>query len=261
MGVWVWNRYCLLLLDSDKKALQCTGIALAPHSSRWTGGHTRWSYATMTDIVSRARIEIAKEASGNRFADLLEAGAVPRERLRWLAGELYRLVGSDRRSQALLASRFPAPPAGDLFLALAQGEAEALRLLDDFAAAVGMGPEEIAAYEPLPLAQAYPAYLTQVAVWGSSSAMALALLANVDESGGTYARVAAALQERYGLSSTAVGHFLFFAETPPELLDQARAVLAAGLTAGEDADEAVRTARIVSGLEAAFWDALADGLA
>ncbi|MFC4856961.1 hypothetical protein [Actinophytocola glycyrrhizae] len=215
----------------------------------------------MTDIVSRARIEIARHATGNRFVDLLETGAVPRERLRWLAGELYRLVGSDRRSQAVLAARFPAPPAGDLFLALAQGEAEALTLLDDFAAEVGMGAAEVAAYEPLPLAQAYPAYLTQVAVFGPSSAMALALLANVAESGGTYARVAAALRARYGLSEKAVGHFLFFSETPRELLDQAGAVLAAGLANGEDADEAVRTARIVSALEAAFWDALADGLA
>lgn len=215
----------------------------------------------MTDIVSRARTEVAEHATRNRFVDLLETGAVPQERLRWLAAELYRLVGSDRRSQAILASRFPAGPAGDLYLTLAQGEAEALRLLDDFAAAVGMDADAVAAYEPLPLAQAYPAYLTQVAVSGSSTAMALALLANVDESGGTYARVAAALRTRYGLSEDAVGHFLFFAETPPEMLDQARAVVEAGLAHGDDADEAVRAARIVSALEGVFWDALADGLA
>jgi thiaminase len=216
----------------------------------------------MADIVGRARTEIAKQATGNRFVDLLEAGAVPEERLRWLAAELTRLVASDQRSQALLASRFPAPPAGDLFLTLAQGEAEALRLLGDFTAAVGVGEAELAAYEPLPLAQAYPAYLAQVAMYGSSSAMALALLANVDDSGGTYARVAAALRSRYGMDEKAVGHFLFFAETPRELLDQAGEVLAAGLANGEDADEAVRTARVVAGLETAFWDALlAEGLA
>ncbi|MDQ3786006.1 MAG: hypothetical protein M3422_02030 [Actinomycetota bacterium] len=215
----------------------------------------------MDDIVARAKTEIAKQATGNRFVDLLEAGEVPEERLRWLAAELTRLVASDQRSQALLASRFPAPPAGHLFLTLAQGEAEALRLLGDFTSALGMGEAELAAYEPLPLAQAYPAYLTQVALHGSSSAMALALLANVDDSGGTYARVATALRERYGLSEKAVGHFLFFAETPRELLDQAGEVLAAGLANGEDPDEAVRTARIVAGLETAFWDALADGLA
>lgn len=215
----------------------------------------------MTDIVARAKKAIAGQPTGNRFVDLLEAGAVPEERLRRLAGELHRLVRSDQRSQALLASRYPAAPAGDLFLALAQGEAEALRLLADFASSVGMGERELADYEPLPLAQAYPAYLTQIAVYGSSSAMALALLANVEESGGTYARIAAALQARYGLTEKAVGHFLFFAETPPELLGQAAAVLAAGQAGGEDADEAVRSARIVSALETTFWDALADGLA
>ncbi len=221
----------------------------------------------MTDeiaaLVARAQAEIAKQAgdeAGNRFVDLLEAGAVPAERLRWLAGELYRLVGSDRRSQALLASRFPAGPAGELFLALAQGEAEALRLLLDVAAEVGMGEAELAAYEPLPLAQAYPAYLTQLAAFGPSSAMALALLANVSASGGTYARVAAALRSRYGMSEEAVGHFVFFSETPPALLEAAAAVVAAGLAAGESADEAVRAARLVSGLEDAFWDTLAAGL-
>lgn len=203
----------------------------------------------MTDIVSRARIE----GRPNRFVELLEAGKVPEERLRWLAGELYRLVGSDQRSQALLASRFP----GDFFLALAQGEAEALRLLADFADAVGA---DVAAHEPLPLAQAYPAYLTQIAVFGSSSSMALALLANVDESGGTYSRVAAALQSQYGLSSAAVGHFLFFADTPEEMLVAARGVVDAGLAAGESADEAVWAARTVGVLEGLFWDALADGL-
>lgn len=221
----------------------------------------------MTDdiaaLVARAQREIAKQAAGdagNRFVDLLEAGSVPAERLRWLAGELNLLVGSDQRSQALLASRFPAAPAGDLFLALAQGEVEALRLLRDFAAAVGMGEAELAAYEPLPLAQAYPAYVTQLAVHGSSSAMALALLANVEESGGLYARVAAALRARYGMSEQAVGHFVYFAETPPALLEQAAAVVSAGLAAGEAADAAVRAARMVSGLETAFWDTLAAGL-
>jgi len=54
---------------------------------------------------------------------LLEAGAVPRERLTWLAGEQFRIVGSDQRSFALLAARFPDPPAGEMFLSLEQGGA------------------------------------------------------------------------------------------------------------------------------------------
>lgn len=205
-------------------------------------------------LVERAQQEIAKDAVENRFVTLLSAGTVPAERLSWLAAELYRLVGSDQRSFALLAARFPAAPGGDLFLAMAGGEVEALRLLDDFAAAVGHQD----AYEPRPLAQAYPAYLTQTALYGQLSAIPLALLANVTESGETYTRVADALVARYGLSEEAVGHFRYFADTPQEVLDAAGAVVEAGLAAGDDPDESVRTARIVGGLESAFWNALID---
>lgn len=209
-------------------------------------------------MVARAHRGIT--VSRNEFVELLAAGAVPARGLARLAAELHGLVGSDRRSQALLAARFPGPPAGDLFLSLARGEAEALALLADFAAAVGVGPAELAAHEPIPLAQAYPAYLTRVAVAGTSSAMALALLANVEHSGATYTRVADALCARYGLADAAVAHFRYFAETPPELLDEAAAVVAAGVAAGEDPVEAVRTARVVAALEGAFWDSLVHDL-
>ncbi len=70
----------------------------------------------VSDLIGRVREEVSAAASRNRFVDLLEAGGVPRERLTWLAGEQFRIVGSDRRSFALLAARFPDPPAGDMFL-------------------------------------------------------------------------------------------------------------------------------------------------
>jgi hypothetical protein len=87
-----------------------------------------------SDLLGRVREEVSAPGR-NRFVDLLEAGGVPRERLTWLAGEQFRIVGSDQRSFALLAARFPEPPAGEMFLSLAQGELHALRLLSDFAAA------------------------------------------------------------------------------------------------------------------------------
>ena len=189
-------------------------------------------------------------ARGNRFVELLEAGEIPGERLEWLAGELYHLVRSDRRSFALAGSRFPDSP----FLALASGESEALALLLDFAAAVDAQPRR---HEPRPLAQAYPAFLAQTAMYGSRSDLALALLANVGESGRTYARVADALQAHYGLDDRAVAHFRFFADTPPALLDEAMATLATGLAGGDDAATAIRTARMVDAYEHLFWDALA----
>ncbi|MFF3755436.1 hypothetical protein ACFYYH_34225 [Streptomyces sp. NPDC002018] len=221
------------------------------------------SASTLIDsatLIKSARRQIAARAAPNRFLDLLDAGRIPRKRLTWLAGELYRLVRSDRRSFALLAARFPAPPAGDLFLAMAEGEGEALRLLLPFAAELGMDEEQLAAHEPRALAQAYPAYLTQTALFGTRSDIALALLANVAESAGQYARTADALLARYGFDEPVLGHFRYFADTPGELLDQATATLEAGLAGGDDPVEAVRTARMVAAYEAAFWDTLAGGV-
>jgi thiaminase len=210
----------------------------------------------VTNLIESARQQVAEQPAENRFLDLLEAGRLPKAALTALAGELYRLVRSDRRSFALLASRFPSPPAGDLFLSMAEGEGQALRLLLDFAAALGMDEQQLAAHEPAPFAQAYPAFLTQTALFGSRSDMALALLANVEASGRQYARTADALWSQYGFGEEAIEHFLFFADTPRELLDQAAATLEAGLAEGDDPVEAVRTARMVHAYEAAFWRSL-----
>jgi TENA/THI-4/PQQC family len=213
-----------------------------------------------SDLIGRVRQQVAAAASRNRFADLLEAGGVPRDRLTWLAGEQFRIVGSDQRSFAVLAARFPDPPAGELFLSLAQGELRALRLLADFAAALGWGERDLRAYEPRPLAQAYPAYLAWSALFGTCSGVALAMLANLEEWGGYCGRVAGALVTRYGLPERAVGFFRFFATPPPGFTGQATSVVAAGLAAGEDPREAARAALALHAHEIAFWDALADGL-
>ncbi len=213
-----------------------------------------------SDLVRRVREEVSARPSRNRFVDLLEAGTVPRERLTWLAGEQFRIVGSDRRSFALLAARFPEPPAGEMFLSLAQGELQALRLLSDFAAALGWQQRDLKAYEPRPLAQAYPAYLAWSALFGTCSGVALAMLANLEEWGGYCGRVARALPARYGLPEQGVGFFRFFAEPAPGFAEQATSVVAAGIAAGEDPREAARAARVLHAYEIAFWDALAEGL-
>jgi hypothetical protein len=203
----------------------------------------------MHELVAVAQRGIVTKP--NRFADALEAGEVPRDRLRALAGELYWLVSSDRRSFALLASRFPEYP---LFLTMAAGEDEALRLLLDFADAVGMEPR---AYEPQPLAQAYPAFLAQTAMFGPRSAIPLALLVNVAESGGYYTRVADALVAQYDFPEKAVAHFRFFADTPEELLIQAADIVTDGLSTGDSQCEVLRAARMVNAYEATFWNTMA----
>jgi hypothetical protein len=213
-----------------------------------------------SDLIGRVREEISGRTSRNRFVDLLEAGRVPPERLTWLAGEQFRIVGSDQRSFALLAARFPQPPAGEMFLSLAQGELNALRLLSDFAAALGWDERDLRTYEPRPLAQAYPAYLAWSALFGTSSGVTLAMLANLEEWGGYCGRVAEALLARYDLSEQAVGFFRLFAASMPGFTEQATSVVAAGLAAGEDPQEAARAALALHAYEIAFWDTLADGL-
>jgi hypothetical protein len=147
-----------------------------------------------------------------------------------------------------------------MFLSLAQGERHALRLLADFAAALGWGERDLRACDPRPLAQAYPAYLAWSALFGTCSGAALAMLGGLEEWGGHCGRVAGALLTRYGLPERAVGFFRFSAGSPPGFPGQATSAAAAGLAAGEDPREAVRAALAPHAYVIAFWDVLADGL-
>jgi hypothetical protein len=203
-------------------------------------------------LVEQAQRSLVR--APNRFLDALAAGAVTRDRLRVLAGELYWLVSSDHRSCALLAERFPSSP---LFPGLADGEAEALGLLLDFAAAVELAEADLRAYEPRPFAQAYPAFLAQTAAFGPRSALPFALLVNVEESGGYYSRAADALVARYGFTEAAVAHFRFFADTPDEVLKLAVDTVLYGLSEGDDPAALRRVARMVNAYEAAFWSTVA----
>lgn len=212
------------------------------------------------ELVKRTQARIAGMGGRNRFLDLLEQGVVPRERLAWLAGEEFRIVDGDRRSFALLASRFAQAPAGEFFLSLAQGENQAFALLPQYASVLGWSEKDLISYEPRPRAQSYPAYLAQRAAFGTRSEVALAMLANLEEWGSYCARTATALRARYGFSEEAVAFFSFFAETPPGFVEQATAVIADGLAAGEDPKAAVRAADFLHAYEADFWDSLAQGL-
>jgi thiaminase len=210
--------------------------------------------------LQRELSEVEEQIRSHRFLAALDDGHVPRERLAALAGEQNAIISSDRRSFALLASRFPEPAAGDLFLSLAEGEGRALELLRAFASTVGADEKALRAHEPAPGAQAYPAFVAWLALNGSRSDVSLALLANLAAWGANCGRVAEALRARYGLEEEAVAFFTFFAEPSPDSEQRLLAVLDDGLGVGDSSVSARRAARLLQAYELLFWDTLAEGI-
>ncbi|MER5642530.1 transcriptional regulator [Kitasatospora sp. NPDC002227] len=199
------------------------------------------------ELYDRIRIELGSSAS--------ELGSVDAAVLRRIAGEEYRIIRSDRRSFALLAARFAERgPAGSFFLGLAAGEGEALGLLGPYAAAVGLPPEELAAYRPAPAAQCYPHYLAWLAQFGTLSQTVLALLANFPSWSVTCARLADTVGDEYGPEAAAF--FRFFAELPPDFEPTTLALLRTALDEGESADDAAEAARLLQAYERSFWAAV-----
>ena len=201
-------------------------------------------------LVVRAELApVERSLAEHRYLAELEAGRVPVESLRAFAGEQRSIITSDRRSFEHLAQRFPQPPAGGFFRDLAAGESEALRLLERFAAAVGLGRD----FEPLAGCQAYPAYVAWLALNGSPADVALAFLANLESWGRSCARMRDALRPLYGAHR--VAFFDFFAEPPAGFEERALALITTGGRASGR-----RAARLLQAYELLYWDTLADGL-
>lgn len=212
----------------------------------------------LLDRVGVRSAPVEEAIRSHRFLAAATAAQVTPEQLRALAGEQRHVIASDRRSFAQLAARFPGPPAGDFFLSMAQGEGDALGLLDGYIAWLGIDERWLDEYEPDPRAQAYPAFVAWLALNGTPSAVGLAFVANLAAWGDNCAALAAALRDGFGAGDDAVAFFEFFAHPPPELRQRALAVAQAGLDGGEHPAQAARAARLLQAYELMFWDALAD---
>lgn len=203
----------------------------------------------LLDDVRAELAPVTQALAEHRYMSELDAGRIDETSLRVFAGEQRLIIASDRRSFEHLAARFPEPPAGSFFADLADGEVEALRLLQRFADAVGLD----AAHEPLAGCQAYAAYVAWLALNGSPAEVALAFLANLESWGRSCARIRDALRPAYG--ADAVAFFDFFAQPPPGFQERALALVTAG-----DAAPARRAARLLQAYELLYWDTLADAL-
>ncbi len=210
------------------------------------------------ELLASLRRDLAATEEAIRrhpYLQAVEAGKVPLASLRQLACEQYWILSSDRRSFAHLASRFPEPPAGDLFLSLAQGEGEALRRLYALASSLGLSADELASSSPAPLCHAYTAYVAWLALNGSRADVACAFLVNLAAWGENCQRLAAALAPRFDVT-----FFDFFATPSADFEERALAVVEQGLRGGDSAERARSCASLLQAYELSFWDGLARAL-
>jgi len=199
---------------------------------------------------------VEKDIRNHPYLATLEAGRIRREDLRLLAGELYHVIRSDLRSVELMASRFDAAPSRALFRSLPAGTQAALESLFVFARAIGLDEPLLEAHEPAPGTQAYPAFVTWLAVHASDAEIAVAYRMNAAVWGESYGRIAGALRSQYGMSAAHTAFFDSFATPSAERDTQVLTVVAAGLTAGVERRRMARAARLLQGYEKLFWDTL-----
>ena len=213
------------------------------------------------DLLEMVRRELAPAEGANRFVQLVSEGRLPVERLAAVAGEEYWIGESDRRSFLHLAARFPEAPAVDFFLGLAAVENPARIQLLRYAAALGLGEQDLQAYEQKPGCQAYASHVAWLALNGSQSDVSLALVANFAAWGSYCGAVAQGLRRNYGLKDEDVEFFEFFATPAPEIEQLASAVAQHSLgVTGRLPDSIRRHARLVQAYELMFWNTLAEGV-
>lgn len=186
------------------------------------------------------------------YVSAVEEGLIQLEQLRPFACEQHAIISSDLRSVAHLVSRF----GGDFFLDVLTGERAALQALSTFATALGLDANDLEAYEPLPGAHAYTAYMSWLAAYGSAAEVAAAYLVNFPAWGENCARLSRALTGRYGLTPDQVRFFDLFATPDGGFEESALAVISAELERGVPERRVRRAARLLQGYELLYWDAL-----
>ena len=206
----------------------------------------------------RAELQgVDNQIRNHPYLRALKQGQVSLANLKAFAAEQYNILRSDLRSDSLMVSRFGATPTGAFFRDLPGGEAQALLYLLDFAVALGMNEGDLQAYEPKSGAQAYPAYVTWLANYGTNADIAASFLMNFAVFGENTARMGVALRTRYGFSSQATAFFDYFGTPVSGFDESALAVIAAGLENCADPRLIKRSARLLQAYEKLFWDSVA----
>ncbi|MFB0507870.1 MAG: transcriptional regulator [Thermodesulfobacteriota bacterium] len=199
---------------------------------------------------------LEEKIRGHPYLADLEGSKIGREKLKYFAGEQHHIITSDLRSVGLLLSRHGIPPGRDFFWMVLQGETEALKALGRFVSALGVPGEELEAYEPLPEAQAYKAYMAWLSLYGSGAEVAGAFLTNFPAWGANCGRMSKALMEGYGFKGKDLSFFELFSTPVADFEEKARLVINAGISQGVEPKAIKEASRMLQGYELMFWDAL-----
>ncbi len=192
----------------------------------------------------------------HRYLADLEEKKIGREKLRYFVGEQHRIITSDLRSVGLLLSRHGLPPGREFFWMVLQGEFEALKGLDQFASALGITGRDLEAYEPLPEAQAYKAYMAWLSLFGSAAEVAGAFLANFPAWGANCGRMRKVLMEGYEFRGEDLYFLELFSTPMADFEEKARLVIDDGLSRGVTTSTIKEASRMLQGYELMFWDGL-----
>ncbi|AOR35694.1 transcriptional regulator [Streptomyces fodineus] len=212
--------------------------------------------ATAGDLLQTTTRALAPDPEANPFVPLVERGEAPPQTLARLALEQQWVIPADRRSFQHLAERAD-PAAAAFFTTLATGEDLAAQHLTAFARACGATDERSRAYVPLAGCQAYPAYVSWLALNAAPADVVLALTANFSAWGDYCARIAQGLRTHYGFGDAACAFFDFFAAPAPDLDAQATAAVQAGLDTGTlDTNSAHTYGTLLQRYESMFWATL-----
>jgi pyrroloquinoline quinone (PQQ) biosynthesis protein C len=208
-------------------------------------------------LIEEIRGELQPMSQRIRTHPYIEALAeqrIERDKLRIFAGEQYNIIKYDMRSFALLLSRQSDFKLRQFFMASVPYEAAAFEAILPFAAALGMSESDLEAYEPLPGAHMYPAFLALTATYGSAAEMAGAFIIDMEGWGGNCAAMSRILKEGYGLSPDRVRFFDHFAAEDPTFEPRSLEVVQAGLDAGVEPRLIHRTSRLMLSYELLYWD-------
>lgn len=212
---------------------------------------------TARELLASIQAGMAGETADNPLVAAVTHGRAPLAAIAALAAEESIIIPADRRSFLILAGRADEPTAVEFFTGLAHGENLVLPLVAPLASAAGMDTAQLSAYEPRAGCQAYPAYVSWLALNADPAQAALALVANFAAWGGYCAALAAGLRARYGFDDDACAFLDFFAAPTAELEEQAVRAAQVAQDRGRALSGARRHARLLHEYETTFWRTLA----